>query len=110
MEYKLVGKRIKQIREKAGLTQEQLANRVDISVTHMSAIERGITFPCGDKLIKILNETNSSADSVFCDVVNASIEENINYIHNKLRVLPKDEQEKIIEFLDFLIEQSKRNI
>lgn len=37
-----LGKRIKEARAKAGLTQSQLAERADASTNHISAIERGI--------------------------------------------------------------------
>ncbi len=36
-----LGKRIKEARERAGLTQSQLAERADASTNHISAIERG---------------------------------------------------------------------
>ena len=36
------GKRVKKARKKAGYTQSQLAEMVDVSVNHISAIERGV--------------------------------------------------------------------
>ena len=43
LDYKAIGKRIKIARIKADLTQEQLAERVGISPTHLSNIETGST-------------------------------------------------------------------
>ena len=40
-----LGKRIKAAREKAGMTQEDLAAAVDYSVDHMSVVERGVKSP-----------------------------------------------------------------
>ena len=40
-----IGTRIKAARERVHLTQEQLAEIVDISPTHMSVIERGVKTP-----------------------------------------------------------------
>ena len=37
-----LGKRIKAAREKACMTQEELAAAVDYSVDHMSVVERGV--------------------------------------------------------------------
>ena len=37
-----IGARIKAARERVHLTQEQLAEIIDISPTHMSVIERGV--------------------------------------------------------------------
>ena len=48
MDQAAIGSRIKASRERAHLTQEQLAEIVDISPTHMSVIERGVKTPlCG---------------------------------------------------------------
>ena len=49
MEYKKIGKRLKEYREKAGFTQEALAESVGCSSTYISALERGAAFPRGDK-------------------------------------------------------------
>ena len=43
MDYYAIGQRIRAIRRAHGLSQEQLAERVNISVTHMSHIETGNT-------------------------------------------------------------------
>ena len=43
MDYYAIGQRIRKIRKANGLSQEQLAERVGISVTHMSHIETGNT-------------------------------------------------------------------
>lgn len=40
-----VGKRIKELRKQAGMTQEQLANQAHIDPQHMSRLERGMYFP-----------------------------------------------------------------
>ena len=39
---KEVGKRIKKTRMRAGLTQEQLAQRLEINIDHIGKIERGL--------------------------------------------------------------------
>lgn len=41
----LLGKRIKELREKRGYTQQQLAEKVGIDQRNLSKIECGITFP-----------------------------------------------------------------
>ena len=43
MDYYKIGQRIRKVRKAQGLSQEQLAERVGISVTHMSHIETGNT-------------------------------------------------------------------
>ena len=48
-----LGKRIKAAREKACMTQEELAAAVDYSVDHMSVVERGVKAPKLEKLVAI---------------------------------------------------------
>lgn len=43
MDYYEIGQRIRSIRKANGMSQEQLAEQADISVTHMSHIETGNT-------------------------------------------------------------------
>lgn len=42
---KVLGKRISNLRERQGLTQEQLAEASDLSLKHLGLIERGRTNP-----------------------------------------------------------------
>lgn len=50
---KLLGKRIKELRKEAGLTQERLAELIDIETTSLSGIESGRHFPSLPTLEKI---------------------------------------------------------
>lgn len=43
MDYYKIGQKIRKIRKAHGLSQEELAERINISVTHMSHIETGNT-------------------------------------------------------------------
>ena len=45
VDYILIGKRIKDYRNKCGFTQAALAEKLDVSVGFISQIERGITKP-----------------------------------------------------------------
>ena len=42
MVQKIIGRRIQEIRKQKGLTQEQMAERVNISPHYLSALERGV--------------------------------------------------------------------
>ena len=48
-----IGDRIKEVRKKNGLTQEQLAERLDVSVEFVGQIERGLKLPSMQVFIKI---------------------------------------------------------
>ncbi|MDE6469462.1 MAG: helix-turn-helix domain-containing protein [Eubacterium sp.] len=45
IDYKLIGKRIQKSRKIADITQQKLAELMDVSVGYISQIERGITKP-----------------------------------------------------------------
>lgn len=48
-----VGKRIKVVRQQSGLTQDQLAEQVELSPKYISGIERGVENPTMDILIRL---------------------------------------------------------
>lgn len=52
----MIGARIREIRNKKGLTQEQLSERMEINPKYLSSIERGNENPTLNTLIK-LSET-----------------------------------------------------
>ena len=55
---KLFGENVKYYRKKMGLSQEQLAEKLDVSPNHMSVIETGgkfVTYKLLEKLICIFN-------------------------------------------------------
>ena len=69
MNQKAIGRRIKAAREKKGMTQEQLAEWVELSPMHVSVIERGVKLPKLETLINIANVLDVSADVLLQDVV-----------------------------------------
>ena len=100
--YEKVGKRVKEVRKKSGLTQEDLAEKVGVSATYISSIERGLSFPRGEVLVGILNALNVSSDFVFCDVVGASLKQRSCLLYDMIQCLPSREQAKILEVVDLL--------
>ena len=60
-----LGKKIKRIRQNRGLTQEQLAEIVDISQRTLSGIETGENFVTAETLDKILAALNTTSDELF---------------------------------------------
>lgn len=64
MNYAQIGSRIRRLRRERGLTQETLAEMVDISTTHMSHIETGATKLSLPVLVDI-----AQALDVSCDVI-----------------------------------------
>lgn len=59
------GKRLKELRQKRGLTQFQLAERVEIDPKHMSHIETGRSFPKADLIEKFADVLNVEYNAFF---------------------------------------------
>lgn len=57
-----LGKRIREIRQSLGWTQDKLAKEAEISKSFLSEIENDKTDVSGDKLLRIANALNSSLD------------------------------------------------
>lgn len=104
-----IDKRIKQCRERLGLTQEQFAEKTGFTANYISTLERGASFPRCEKLITLLNALEVSADAIFCDVVDHSTKYKANKLSEELETLPLDAQKRIIQMVELMIEQEKNN-
>ena len=62
---KLLGKRIKELRKNAGLTQEKLAEMINIETTSLSGIESGRHFPSLPTIEKIAHNLNVELKTLF---------------------------------------------
>jgi transcriptional regulator with XRE-family HTH domain len=65
------GKNIKLFREKTGLTQEALSEKLDISVQHLSNIERGRRFVTAELLDRISDAFDITFSDLFIDNIPA---------------------------------------
>lgn len=75
----LLGKRIKELRNKKGLTQEELAELVGVGERNLSKIECGNNFVTAETLSKILMALGVEAKDLF------------DYEHHKTKELQKNE-------------------
>ena len=70
--YKLIGSRIRAIRKKRKLTQEELAERAGISAQHCSGIETGAAKVSLPALLRIANSLDVTPDEILLDSVKQS--------------------------------------
>ena len=61
-----IGDRIKRARKRRGLTQEVLAERIDVERNTISMIETGKREPSLDVLVKIMNQLRVEPNEIFC--------------------------------------------
>lgn len=90
--YQKIGDRIRQARKKQGLSQEKLADLVDLSKPHMSHIETGSTKVSLPTLIKIANSLHCTLDQLVMDSLEAS---SPLYLHTISQALKGCTQEEL---------------
>ncbi len=64
MDYILLGRRIRLRRREAGLTQEQLAEKAEISPSFLGHVERGSRKLSLETLLKLCRALNTTADAL----------------------------------------------
>lgn len=86
-----LGGRIRKERQAKGITQEQLAEKVDISVNFMSLIENGRNMSV-ETLVKIANALGVTVDYLLSDIVNLHRNIITEQINQQLAALNNEEQ------------------
>lgn len=69
LNYKLMGQRLRSIRKKQGLTQEQVAEKAEISPQHYSGVETGGVKVSLPALVRIANALSASMDELLLDSI-----------------------------------------
>ena len=74
LDYQAIGKRVKNARLRSQLTQEELAEKAGLSVTHMSNIETGHSKLSLPMAVALVNTLHVSVNEFLCDNVICSKE------------------------------------
>jgi len=104
MDSKPIGRRIKLAREAKKLTQEQLAEIVDLSPMHVSVLERGQKPPKLETMIKLANSLSVSGDFLLQDVITHSKAIPATEITLLISSLPENEQNRILQSVRAYVE------
>ncbi|MDE5859795.1 MAG: helix-turn-helix domain-containing protein, partial [Oscillospiraceae bacterium] len=88
---------------------EPFAEKLGFSKNYISTIERGASFPRYEKLVMILNGLQTSADAIFCDVLDYSNDHKASELSAKIENLPPDEQKRILGMVELMIKQATEN-
>ncbi len=102
MNLKAVGIRIKEAREAKHLTQEQLAEIVGLSSTHISVIERGVKAPKLETFVEIANALGVTSDTLLLDVLDNSLQIAATELSEQIKRLSPKEQQKILKAVSIL--------
>lgn len=98
-----IGRRIKEARAKRGLTQEQLAERTDITIVYLSELERGIKLPSLTVFVSIAEALHVSTDSLLRDDLETGKEYIYDDLTKKLERLTPKQRVTVAEIVDAYI-------
>lgn len=104
LDFKKIGLKIKERRIALGITQEYLANKLDVNPSHISNIECGRANPSLTALVKIANILECSVDcfiyeEYFFKKTEPSIDKKII---EKLQFCDSITKEKLLKIIDIL--------
>lgn len=99
----LIGKRIREARNKRKLTQEQLAEKADITIVYLSEIERGVKLPSLTVFVAIAESLRVSTDSLLRDELDTGKESVYDDITKKMERLTPKQRVTASEILDAYI-------
>lgn len=103
MDKKCFGKQLQKYRERAGYSQEKLAEKIDCSTIFISYIERGVKSPGLDTLIRLANALDISVDLLLGSELLSYNFTKLRDIEKRIQMLPELEQLKLLDILDSII-------
>ena len=98
-----LGMKLREARNKAGFTQEQLAEKADIGVMYLGEIERGVKMPSMKIFIKLIEALDISADYILRNELPSGKEYVLDEITEKLAGLTTKQREVAVDILDAFI-------
>lgn len=101
-----IGKNIRKYRLMKKLRQEDLAEKADLSINYVGAIERGEKLPSLETLIVIINALEVSADMILADVIDKGYTVKDSLLAEKLDKLSAEDRTRIYDVVDAMVKHS----
>lgn len=107
LDFKAIGLKIKERRQAVGMTQEHIANELEVNPSHISNIECGRANPSLTALVKIANILECSVDYFINGEYTYKIDKNKeksldDKIMEKSKYCDTDKKNKILKIMDLL--------
>ena len=110
LDYKIIGERLRNARVDSNLTQEKLAEKLDVSVAFVSRIECGTTHINLTRLSEICSILNIDEGII----LNGVSTDSKNYLNDEfselLRNCPKETQRLIYDLAKLIIDNSRKKM
>jgi transcriptional regulator with XRE-family HTH domain len=110
VDYSLLGKRIREERLRLNLTQEKLAEDVNISTAYLGQIERGERSVTLEKLIPLANRLGVTIDFLLNDYVIPNSDANLNLLTQLLQDKTDTEKEVAVNVVKLLFSYTNGKI
>ncbi len=107
VDYKLIGGRIKSKRKAAGKTQEQLAEKLSVTVGYVSQLERGVTKISLDTLSEICSALNCDMSFFITGTATGESTYLQDELIEKYSALTQTQKRILLDFIDVLIKNSE---
>lgn len=98
-----IGANIRTARMRADLTQEAMAEMIEVTPQHLSGLERGLVGTSVPTLMRICTELNVSADFILFGSSSDIYTTNSTLIE-KIQRLPKHKADIVERYIDFVFE------
>ena len=108
LDYKIIGERIRKARIENNLTQENLAEKLDVSVAFVSRIECGTTHINLTRLSEVCSILNIDEGLILNGVSTNSKKYLSDEFNELLSSCPKDTQKLIYDIAKIIIRDSKK--
>lgn len=102
MDYTFLGKRIREERLRLNLTQEHLAEDINISTAYLGQIERGERHITLDKLIPLAERLGVSVDFLLSDYIHPNADASLALIRQFLDGRTDTEKELVVNMIKLL--------
>ena len=102
LDQKRIGKRFRNVRKQAGLTQEVFGEALDLSKNHISDIERGCSLPTVKVLIHVYSRFGHTPDEILLGAKPQDLDETMK----KITALTPTGRRLLEKQLDNLLDES----
>lgn len=101
--YPSIGEKIRKYRKARGMTQEELAEKTELSTNFIGSIERAEKNLTLANLINIANVLDVTADMLLCDEIRNGYKIKTSLITEKIEKLSPSDRDKIMQMLDIML-------
>lgn len=106
VDFSIIGKRIKQVRKKKGLTQDQLSEKMGVSIAYLSKVETGKIHINLERLSQICNLLEVTEGEILNGVASHSERYLSSEFNELLRKCSPQKQKLIYKIVQVILEEN----